>query len=518
MLRTRCAAVIGSVVLVLATAGTAAATPATPVISAVQTTTLAMRLTSSTGTHWSWTIVNAAGAVVASAATNPVNYTFPAAGDYTARLDATDDDPVATAPAHAEATFHVYARPTAGFTSTQLADGTVQLTDASTGVPTAWVWTLPGNVIYRTQAVPAVRLPAGTNNVTLRVTNPGGNNAITKQVVVNGPPVPALNIMSTPAAIGAPVLLDASRSTDPNQDPLTYAWDLDGDGVFSEGTGALQTVSYALAGQYRVAVQVSDGHGGVSVAQGAITVLVDQAPVVFFSNDPAVPAADGPIQFAATASDQDGSVTRIEWDLDDDGAFDDAAGPRATWSFATPGPHRVAVKATDDRGVGTVSFRTVQVGPKPADQVQEAPAGPSTQSSASGPAIPNGPASSSTRATLLAPFPIVRIRGAIYRGSVRITLLKVQAPAGATIRVRCRNGSCAGKKVDLRLAATRDSVRVRVFDGRRLRPGTVVEVRVTAPRRIGKYMRFTVRRNAAPARTDSCLRPGRTVPVRCPTS
>jgi hypothetical protein len=51
-----------------------------------------------------------------------------------------------------------------------------------------------------------------------------------------------------------------------------------------------------------------------------------------------------------------------------------------------------------------------------------------------------------------------------------------------------------------------------------LRAGIVLEIRVTRPDRIGKYTRFTVRRNSAPRRTDSCLMPGSSAPKACPAS
>ncbi|HEY6761722.1 MAG TPA: PKD domain-containing protein [Baekduia sp.] len=496
---------------------TASATPATPTITVKQTTALAATLTSSTGTAWAWTVVDAAGATVTSAATNPLTVKVPAAGNYTAKLDATDADPVNTAPAHAELTFHVYDKPVANFTYSAQPDGTIKFVDASTKEPTTWAWTFPGSTTpVKAQAPPPQRLAPGNWTVSLKVTNAAGNNTISLPVVVNGPPQPVLTVTSSMAAIDAPVLLDASRSTDPNGDPLTYAWDLNGDGQYSDGTGPLQSVSYPKPGQYRVGVQVSDNHGASATAVAAITVVADQAPVISFSNSPEQPVVGANVDFTATASDPDGSVAKIEWDLDDDGLFDDAAGARASWTFATAGAHRVAVRAVDDRGVSTVAFRSLAVA---APGLTNQPGtDPSPQRSASGPApIPTGPASSSsTHAPLLAPFPVVRIRGSVYRGDVRITLLRVQAPLGATIRVRCRGGSCAAKHSDVRLKAARAAVRVKSIERRALKPGTVIEVLVTAPNRIGKYTRFTIRRDASPSRSDLCLTPGRTKPTACP--
>jgi hypothetical protein len=102
---------------------------------------------------------------------------------------------------------------------------------------------------------------------------------------------------------------------------------------------------------------------------------------------------------------------------------------------------------------------------------------------------------------------------------VRISLLKVQAPRGATIRVRCRGASCAPRKGDLRVKVARAPVRLKALEHRSLKPGTVIEVFITAPGRIGKYTRFTVRADAAPARSDLCLRPGhKTTPMSCPAA
>jgi PKD repeat protein len=519
MLRTRCAAVISSVAASLILATAAVAIPATPTISVQQPSALMIQLTASTGTHWSWAIVDAANTVVATSADNPMTATLPAAGDYRAVLDATDDDPELTAPAHAETVFHVYAQPTADFSFVQLAGNLVQFLDTSTGEPTSWTWTFPGGT-FKGRVPPAQALPVGPSTVSLEVANPGGSHTISRPVIVNGAPVADLNIMSSPAAIDSPVLLDASRSTDPNQDPLTFSWDLDGNGSYGDASGALQTVSYPEPGRYRVGVQVSDGHGATSTAEGSITVLVDQAPSVSFANDPASPTIGAAVTFTAIASDADGAVTRIDWDLDDDGEFDDAAGPWATWSFDVAGRHRVAVRATDDRRVATIAFRSIivanPIAPHPTDLLQAA-AGPLTIGSASGAAIPNAPAPSSTRPALMVPFPTIRIRGLIYERSVRISLLRVQAPPGASIRVRCRGGSCA-RQPDVRVKAARAAVRVRSFERRSLRAGTVIEVFVTAPRQVGKYTRFRVRRGASPARTDLCLKPGRAKPTACPTT
>jgi hypothetical protein len=77
------------------------------------------------------------------------------------------------------------------------------------------------------------------------------------------------------------VQLDASRSEDPEQLPLVYEWDLDGDGGFEAGSGGTATASrsFATHGPATVRVRVSDPHGGRSVAEASM--MVDgAAPVI----------------------------------------------------------------------------------------------------------------------------------------------------------------------------------------------------------------------------------------------
>jgi hypothetical protein len=51
-----------------------------------------------------------------------------------------------------------------------------------------------------------------------------------------------------------------------------------------------------------------------------------------------------------------------------------------------------------------------------------------------------------------------------------------------------------------------------------LRPGTVIEIRVTKSGAVGKYTRFLIRKGRPPKRTDLCLAPGSTRPARCPSA
>ncbi len=95
---------------------------------------------------------------------------------------------------------------------------------------------------------------------------------------------------------GGSVGLSAALSSDPDPDTLTYAWDLDDDGMFDDATGVAPT--FSAAGRdgpdsQVVKVRVSDG---TATADATATVTIDNV----------APALS---DVAATAADEDGTTT-----------------------------------------------------------------------------------------------------------------------------------------------------------------------------------------------------------------
>jgi hypothetical protein len=113
----------------------------------------------------------------------------------------------------------------------------------------------------------------------------------------------------------------------------------------------------------------------------------------------------------------------------------------------------------------------------------------------------------------ISPFPVVRIVGSFGSLGIRIEQLVITAPKGARVEIRCRGRGCPFKRLIRK--ARPQTVRVRRFGRRVLRPGAVVQVWVTMPGEIGKYTRLRIRKGKRPTRVDRCLMPGSKRPTRC---
>jgi hypothetical protein len=238
------------------------------------------------------------------------------------------------------------------------------------------------------------------------------------------------------------------------------------------------------------------------VALGAPASAAADGPFAGFTFSPAAPPAGQPVTLTSTSGGQDPPITASVWDFDGNGV-PDALGDSVTTTFATSGPHVVRLRVIDADGDSASAAQVILVGPPPA------PASPA----AAAPAL----AAPSPAPSLMNPFPVVRLQGRLLGRGIEVTRLTVHAPAGARVRGVClgRHRGCPRRTVVRRSRSPALGVRLRPLE-RRLRPGAVIQVYVTAPRAIGKYVRFSVPRVGAPFRRDMCVPAAARVPAPCP--
>jgi PKD repeat protein len=218
--------------------------------------------------------------------------------------------------------------------------------------------------------------------------------------------------------------------------------------------------------------------------------LAAEAPHANFSLWPDDPPAGHPVEFLSTSCDPDGRLVRQAWDLDGDGAFDDAFGADARRIYPRRGTRTIGLEVTAANGQTATRRKTLMV------QTEYALARPRVE-------------------RVMTPSPVVRLAGRITRAGARIRVLSVsRAPVCAVVRVSCRGRSCQARRRTVRFKG-RVALRFRRFE-RRLRAGTVLTVRVSKGDTIGKLTRFKIRRGRTPARSDRCLRPGASKGSACP--
>jgi PKD repeat protein len=146
-------------------------------------------------------------------------------------------------------------------------------------LPLSYGWTFADGAVATGAQVTHVYQKPGDYKVTLTVTNPKGLADTASLVVqvagLNHPPVAALSATdaapgalslaaddgATHAMAGDKVAFDATRSSDPDADPLLAAWDF-GDG--GTAVGAQVAHVYAAPGRYVAALTVTDPSGASS--------------------------------------------------------------------------------------------------------------------------------------------------------------------------------------------------------------------------------------------------------------
>jgi hypothetical protein len=303
---------------------------------------------------------------------------------------------------------------------------------------------------------------------------------------------------------GESVQVTGSAETDEHDLPVATVQLFSGSSA-AAGQTPLQTLEVSVVGgkwtavlggltpgAYSVRASQADeaGNRGLSDIVGFVVAppaaaRVGQAPVATITWFPAHPNVGQTVAVVANATDGESPIAAFGWDLGT-GTF--APGAQAmSPSFATAGDHIVRLLVRAANGLSAVASATIPVGT---------------------PQLP-----------LMQPFPIVRLNSTGSRSTVRLGLLKVSAPAGARITVRCTGHSCPSRSqsrvVSARLASR--SIEFRRFE-RAFGVGSVLEIYVTKGGEVGKYTRFSVRRGRLPVRSDACLSGSSKKPIGCPSS
>ncbi|HZX08173.1 ricin-type beta-trefoil lectin domain protein, partial [Kribbella sp.] len=234
-----------------------------------------------------------------------------------------------------------------------------------------------------------IQLFASGYGATRLQTGPGGdlftvdydNGRILRYVYngTNNPPTAIIH--ATPASGPTPltVTFDGTASNDADGDPLTYAWDLNGDGVYDDSTAATVQHTYTTAGTVTARLRVSDGKTStttstqIDVANTAPTALIT-------SPGPATTWKVGDtINFSGSATDpEQGTLpaSALTWTLimhhcpSDCHTHTITSMTGASGSFTAPDheyPSYLELKLTATDAEGLTDTKSVRLDPKTVD-------------------------------------------------------------------------------------------------------------------------------------------------------
>src|SRR3569623_176342 len=319
----------------------------------------------------------------------------------TIKLRVTDEEGDATTVSTTVTVVNVAPTASAGGPYAVNEGGTVVLAGSGSdiaGDPLTYAWDLDGDGIFGESGVDAANGDENLQDPIFNAANVDGPGSVTVHLKVSdgdggettvNSTVTVNNVAPT-ASAGGPYSVNegqtvalAGSATDVPGDPLTYAWDLDGDGIFGEsGVDALygdenvQNPTFNAANldgpaTLPVSLRVTDGDGGVTTVRATVTV----------NNVAPTASAGGPyslnegqtVALAGSATDVPGDPLTYAWDFDGDGFFGES-GVDALYGDESlqnptfdatnldgPGTLTIKLRVTDDEGDATTVSTTVTV-------------------------------------------------------------------------------------------------------------------------------------------------------------
>ncbi|MCX6094582.1 MAG: PKD domain-containing protein [Candidatus Bipolaricaulota bacterium] len=224
----------------------------------------------------------------------------------------------------------------------------------------AWAWEFGDGSSAAEQHPDHIYLRPGTYVVSLAVEDAQGDRALQTQslVITNRPPIGAFSFSNLSPSQGETVVLDASASVDEDGAIVSYAWDLDADGV-SDLNASSSTVEYVCrqGGELVASLTVTDDGGDPSLAVTG-SIYVNFTPVAQFTASSFAVAEGEAIRFSDCSYDPDGATCEWLWDFGD-GVTDSS--PSAAHAYDTDGAYTVSLSVLDDAAASGTTAVSISV-------------------------------------------------------------------------------------------------------------------------------------------------------------
>ncbi|MCX6646461.1 MAG: PKD domain-containing protein [bacterium] len=240
--------------------------------------------------------------------------------------------------------------------------------DPNGGSIVLYEWDFDGDGIFEVYDAPTIAHSfdtPGVYMVDLRVTNDallsdtlGLPTDERLEITINAAPQEPTACYTYEPDIAIPcqdITFDASCSTDPDGDIVSYEWDINCDGTIEfTSDSPIAVFPYTQVGDFCVRLVVTDSTGLTGEFEDTVS-WVNALPTAVATADLYEVEVGQDVHFSGTDShdnDCDGeSIAGFEWDFDYIGTFNaDASGENVTHSYTDPGTYYVQLQVTDDEG------------------------------------------------------------------------------------------------------------------------------------------------------------------------
>lgn len=161
--------------------------------------------------------------------------------------------------------------------------------------------------------------------------------------------------------LGAQSVFSSTSTASGGETIVAWDWDLDADGQFDNASGPIASTLFPNAGTFQVGLRITTDMG--SIVASYKLVVVHPSPAAAFSAPDVCKSEITPLTSTSTISS--GSIVSWEWDLDNDGQYDDATGSSTSYNFGNTGGYVVGLRVTSDQGCISTTSGTAVVDPAP---------------------------------------------------------------------------------------------------------------------------------------------------------
>ncbi|MCK4614236.1 MAG: S8 family serine peptidase, partial [Thermoplasmata archaeon] len=150
---------------------------------------------------------------------------------------------------------------------------------------------------------------------------------------------------------------------DPNDEIVLYEWDFENDGVyeFEDDKSGYATHTYnELGDDYVARFRVTDKWGAQAEDEVNVEIVEGKPPEVDAGEDK-VALVGKEVDFHGTASDEDGNITKYEWNFEGNTEWREYENGEASHTYKSHGEYSAKFRVTDNDGNGVIDSCQVRV-------------------------------------------------------------------------------------------------------------------------------------------------------------